>query len=147
MSVLATLLLGFWNVRKVKVAQSCQLFVTLWTVACQVSGSIGILQARILGWVTISFSRGSSWPRNWTQVSHTASRFFTIWAIKEAHEYQRVVLKASLAEASLFCGQTWKILQSWVLGSLLRIGFVCIGSYACLWECLLSVYSVRKGLS
>ena len=29
----------------------------------------GILQARILEWVAISFSRGSSWPRNWTHVS------------------------------------------------------------------------------
>ena len=38
--VLATLLLGFWNVRKVKVAQSRRLFVTPWTVACQVSVSM-----------------------------------------------------------------------------------------------------------
>ena len=40
----------------------------------------GILQARILEWVAIPFSRGSSWPRDWTQVSCTAGRFFTIWA-------------------------------------------------------------------
>ena len=31
----------------------------------------GILQARILEWVSIPFSRGSSWPRNWTQISPT----------------------------------------------------------------------------
>ena len=37
----------------------------------------GILQARILKWVAISFSRGSSWPRNWTQVSCIAGRLFT----------------------------------------------------------------------
>ena len=41
----------------------------------------GILQARILEWVAIPFSRGSSWPRAWTRVSCVASRFFTIWAI------------------------------------------------------------------
>ena len=39
-----------------------------------------ILQARILEWVAFPFSRGSSQPRNRTQVSRTASRFFTSWA-------------------------------------------------------------------
>ena len=37
----------------------------------------GILQARILEWVAFSFSRRSSQPRDWTQVSHIAGRFFT----------------------------------------------------------------------
>ena len=40
----------------------------------------GIFQARILEWVAISFSRGSSQPRDQTQVSCTAGRFFTVWA-------------------------------------------------------------------
>ena len=40
----------------------------------------GILQARILQWVAIRFSRGSSWPRNKTRVFCIAGRFFTIWA-------------------------------------------------------------------
>ena len=40
----------------------------------------GILQGRILEWVTIPFSRGSSWPRDQTQVSLIADRFFTTWA-------------------------------------------------------------------
>ena len=35
---------------------------------------------RILELVAIPFSRGSSWPRNWTQVSCVAGRFFTVWA-------------------------------------------------------------------
>ena len=39
----------------------------------------GIFQARILEWVAISFSRESSRPRDWTQVSCTAGRLFTIW--------------------------------------------------------------------
>ena len=43
-----------------------------------------ILQARILEWVAIPFSRGSSQPRDWTQVSCIASRFFTVWATREA---------------------------------------------------------------
>ena len=43
----------------------------------------GILQARILEWVAFPFSRGSSQPRDGTQVSCIASRFFTSWAIRE----------------------------------------------------------------
>ena len=44
----------------------------------------GILQARTLEWVAFPFSRGSSQPRNWTQVSHIASGFFTKWVTREA---------------------------------------------------------------
>ena len=43
-----------------------------------------ILQARILEWIAIPFFRGSSWPRDWTQVSHIAGWFFTTWATREA---------------------------------------------------------------
>ena len=46
----------------------------------------GILQARILKWVAVPFSRGSFQPRNQTQVSCTAGRFFTDWTTREAHE-------------------------------------------------------------
>ena len=42
----------------------------------------GILQARTLGWVVFPFSRGSSQPRDQTQVSRIAGRFFTSWAMK-----------------------------------------------------------------
>ena len=44
----------------------------------------GILQARILEWTAIPFSRGSSQPRDRTQVSHIAARFFTSWTNREA---------------------------------------------------------------
>ena len=44
----------------------------------------GILQVRILEWVAIFFSRGSSWPRDQTQVSHIADRCFNLWATREA---------------------------------------------------------------
>ena len=43
----------------------------------------GILQTRIWEWVAMPFSRGSSQPRDWTQVSWIAGRFFTIWATRE----------------------------------------------------------------
>ena len=57
------------------------LLATPWTTG---SSSMKFFQARMLEWVTISFSRGSSGPRDWTQVSHTAGRLLTIWAIQEA---------------------------------------------------------------
>ena len=44
----------------------------------------GILQARTLEWVAFPFSRGSSQPRDWTQVSRIVGRFFTNWAPREA---------------------------------------------------------------
>ena len=47
----------------------------------------GILQARILQWVTFPFSKGPSQPRDQSQVSHTAGRFFTSWATKEALKF------------------------------------------------------------
>ena len=53
---------------------------------CSIPGSSfhGIFQARILEWFAISFSKGSSHPRDWTRVSCLAGRFFTNWATKEA---------------------------------------------------------------
>ena len=57
------------SVSESEVAQSC---LTLWDpMDCSLPGfSVhGILQARVLEWVTISFSRGSSQPRNWTHIS------------------------------------------------------------------------------
>ena len=48
------------------------------------SSVYGILQARILEGVAISFCRGSSWPRDPTQVVCIAGRFFTVWATREA---------------------------------------------------------------
>ena len=66
------------------VAQSC---LTLCNpMDCSLPGlSIhGVLQARILEWVTISFSRGSSWSRDQNQVSRIGWRRFNLWATREA---------------------------------------------------------------
>ena len=49
----------------------------------------GILQARVLEWVAISFSRGSSQPRDRTQVSHVVGRCFNLWATREARTNPR----------------------------------------------------------
>ena len=48
-----------------------------------VSSVHGILQARILEWVAYPFFRGSSQPRDQTQISCIAGRFFTIWATRK----------------------------------------------------------------
>ena len=52
---------------------------------CSSPGSsiVGILQARILEWVAMPFSRVSSQPKDRTQVSFIAGRFFTNWATRE----------------------------------------------------------------
>ena len=55
-----------------------QLFVTPWNVAHQAPLSMGILQARLLEWIGMPSSRGSSQPRDQTCVSNTAGRFFTV---------------------------------------------------------------------
>ena len=50
------------------------------------SSTHGIFQARVLEWVAISFSRGSSRPRDRTWVSHIVGRRFTIWATREKNQ-------------------------------------------------------------
>ena len=76
----------------VKVSEVTQSCLTLCNpMDCGPPGSsvLGILQARILEWVAMPFSRGSSQPRDWTQVSVIGGRFFTIWAMREPHACTR----------------------------------------------------------
>ena len=83
------------GIHRSEVAQSCPTLCN--PMDCGLPGSSvhGILQARILEWVAIPFSKGSSWPRDWTQVSHIAGRFFTIWATTEAQIYLLLLLLLS----------------------------------------------------
>ena len=99
-----------------------QLYLTLWDpMDCNPPGSSvhGISQARILEWVAISLSRGSSQPRDQTQVSYVAGRFFTIWAIWEAH--------CGLTQLSYL----WKTVASWSLEPFF------VGIYFCAGHCAL----------
>ena len=77
---------GKWRSKwsEVEVVQPCPAFCD--PMDCSPPGSSvhGIFQAKILEWIAISFSRGSSGPRDWTWVSCTAGRFFTIWATRES---------------------------------------------------------------
>ena len=60
-----------------EVAQSCPILCDLMDCSLPGSSVSGIFQARVLEWVAISFSRGTSWPRDWTQASHIVGRHFT----------------------------------------------------------------------
>ena len=75
------------------VTQSCPTLCD--SVDCGSPGSSahGILQARILEWVANPFSRESSWRRDWTWVSCIGGRFFTIWVIREVHNWKSKDLK------------------------------------------------------
>ena len=85
---------------KEKVTQSCL------TLCDPVDYTVhGILQARLLEWVAFPFSRGSSQPRERTQVSHVAAGFLTSWATREVQ-----TLKGSLQNyipQRLTKGQKW----------------------------------------
>ena len=63
-----------------EVAQSC--LTLCHPTDCSLPGTSvpGIFQAIVLEWIAISFSRGSSQPRDQTQVSHIVDRRFTVWA-------------------------------------------------------------------
>ena len=69
---------------EVLVAQSCLTLSQPHDCSLPGSSVHGILQARILVWVAISFSRGSSQLSDRTQVSCIAGGFFTICATREA---------------------------------------------------------------
>ena len=68
-----------------EVTQSCPTLCD--PMDCSLPGSSvrRIFQARVLEWVAIAFSRGSPWPRDWTWLSHTVGRRFTVWATREDH--------------------------------------------------------------
>ena len=95
----------------VKVTQSCP------TLCDPMNYKVpGILQARILEWVAFPFSRGSSQPRDWTQVSCTAGRFFTSWATRETCVCACVCARV----CALVCTHT---MQNSVFTSPIKTGF------------------------
>ena len=67
------------------VTQSCPTLCDFMDYSPPGSSVYGILQARILEWVAIPFSRQSSQHRDSTRVSRNAGKFFMVWATREAH--------------------------------------------------------------
>ena len=74
----------------------------------------GIIQAIVLEWIAISFSRGSSQPRARTRVSHIVDRLFTIWATREVNDISVLsawtFLGPSLYIKLAYTGFVWYIL-------------------------------------
>ena len=92
-----------------QVAQSCPTLCDPMNHSPPGSSVHGIFQAWILGWVAVSFSRGSSWPRDWTQVSHIVGRRFTILATREVHQkHRRVVVSFKRMSVEIF--YRWNLL-------------------------------------
>ena len=71
-----------------EVTQSCPTLCDPKDCSLPGSSAHGIFQARVLEWVAISFSRGSSQPTDRTQVSHIVGRRFTVWATREAPQFR-----------------------------------------------------------
>ena len=90
----------------------------------------GIFQARIVEWVAIPFSRGSSWPRDQTWISHFVGRFFTIWATREAQPSFLLVFYFYLLHMVCSNNQNSRMIISqgfWEISSV-RWLFICISS-------------------
>ena len=80
-----------WKVKESQVAQPCPTLCDLIDCSLPCSFVHGIFQARVLEWVAISFSRGSSQPSDQTQLSHIAGRHFTVWATMEAKLRRHII--------------------------------------------------------
>ena len=78
--ILLPFLYIIFEVKWSEVAQSCPTLCDPMDCSPPGSSIYGIFQARILEWVAMSFSRGTSWPRDWTRVSCIVGRHFIIWA-------------------------------------------------------------------
>ena len=84
----------------------------------------GILQARTLEWVAMPSSRGSSQPRNQTEVSRIAGRFFTVWATREAlleHNWSQDFMMKECGpekiyiylDCIMYCSRFWEHCFAW----------------------------------
>ena len=87
---------------KSEVIQSCPTLCD--PMDCRLPGfsSHGIFHARVLEWVAISSSRGSSWTRDRSQVSCITSKCFTIWATRESI---KELYKKHKARIMYYCGR------------------------------------------
>ena len=92
----------------------------------------GILLARILEWVAVPFSRGSSQPRDWTQASHVAGRFFTSWATREAPMISSWPLQKKFFFGLFFLLSSIYLLICFLIHSLISWNFYLENSRICL---------------
>ena len=95
----------------VKVTQSCPTLCSHVDCSPPRSSVHGILQARILEWIAISFSRRSSRPRDQTQVSCIAGRFFTLWATRKDWVLNLIWLVSLQEEENMWQQRQIEVLQ------------------------------------
>ena len=85
----------------VKLLSHAPLFATPWTVAYQVPPSMGFSRQEYWSGLPLPSPGGSSQPRDWTQVSCIASRFFTSWAIREVLQEDTQMLHRHMKRCSI----------------------------------------------
>ena len=112
------------------VAKSCLTLCNPIDYSLPVSSVHGILQARILEWVAIPSSRGSSKPRDQTQVSNTAGGFFTVWATREAQGWWFPFLSSFLLWSSPACLSLLSLPFFWCQIQKYHCQDQCHGAYA-----------------
>ena len=78
------------------VAKSCPTLATPWTLACQAPLSMGFSRQEYWSEFAISFSRGSSWPRDQTQISCIAGRCFTLWATRANIKTYNILIRNTI---------------------------------------------------
>ena len=89
--------------------------------------------------VAYPFSRGSSWPKNWTRVSYITGRFFTNWATREAPSGCLAKIKGTLL------GVEWS--GSWSHSKARSLGPRTIQvSFSQSWEALLNLWGIQERL-
>jgi len=96
---------------------------------CSLAGSSvpGIFQARILDWVAISFSRGSSWPRDWTHISCIVGRFSATESLRKP----KYKLDNQKNMTVVVWGRKNKTKKYRVTG----VNFDCMGKTGFFWGC------------
>ena len=126
-----------------KVAQSCPTLCD--PMDCNLPGSSvhGIFQATVLEWVAISFSRGSSRPRDQTRVSRIVDRHFTIWATREVLERREqnsnVNSEKFKGEFKCICN---RLLLRWVMAMWMFI--ILFPRHIYVWNILSNFFSIRR---
>ena len=108
-----------------EVTQSCPTLCDPMDYSLPGSSVHGIFHARVLEWNAISFSRGSSWPRDRTQVSHIVDRWLTVWATREVLNW--------LTNALLVPSTTHSFAS--IVSSLLRIEIGFFNNFIYFWVC------------
>ena len=91
---------------KVKSLSHVWLFATPWTVAYQAPPSTGLSRQEYWSGLPFPSPGESSWPRDWTRVSHIPGRRFNHWATREAPKFLKAVLKFNFL---LYAMYTWTI--------------------------------------